>query len=58
VETPEAGANMENIAAVLGDFIGGITLTGSDLEPGLLYIWIPQSGILRKSSETLEDINM
>ena len=38
VETPEAGANMENIAAVLGDFIGGITLTGSDLEPGLKNI--------------------
>ena len=26
---PEAGVTMENVAAILGDFIGGITLTGS-----------------------------
>ena len=32
VNTPEAGASMENVAAVLGDFIGGVTLTGSRLE--------------------------
>ena len=31
VETPVAGATMENVAAVLGDFIGGVTLTGSCL---------------------------
>jgi len=37
VQTPEAGANMENIAAILGDFIGGITLTGSFF--GDLVIW-------------------
>mmetsp|Transcript_58128 Transcript_58128/g.94475 ORF Transcript_58128/g.94475 Transcript_58128/m.94475 type:complete len:1031 (-) Transcript_58128:2-3094(-) len=36
VQTPEAGANMENIAAVLGDFIGGITLTGSLIAFGKL----------------------
>ena len=27
--TLQAGASMENVAAVLGDFIGGVTLTGS-----------------------------
>jgi len=36
VQTPEAGANMENIAAILGDFIGGITLTGSLIAFGKL----------------------
>ncbi|CAK0860548.1 unnamed protein product [Prorocentrum cordatum] len=33
---PEAGASMENIAAVLGDFIGGVTLTGSIIAFGKL----------------------
>jgi NAD(P) transhydrogenase len=35
-ETPKAGANMENIAAVMGDFIGGVTLTGSIIAFGKL----------------------
>merc|ERR1711959_771800 len=29
VATPSGGFGMENVAAVLGDFIGGVTLTGS-----------------------------
>eukprot|EP00439_Symbiodinium_sp_Y106_P053218 s4114_g7.t1 len=36
VENPEAGASMENVAAVLGDFIGGVTLTGSLIAFGKL----------------------
>eukprot|EP00913_Durusdinium_trenchii_P002714 g2512.t1 len=36
VNTPEAGASMENVAAVLGDFIGGVTLTGSLIAFGKL----------------------
>ncbi|CAJ1393911.1 unnamed protein product [Effrenium voratum] len=36
VETPVAGATMENVAAVLGDFIGGVTLTGSLIAFGKL----------------------
>merc|ERR1719510_402708 len=33
---PEAGVNVENIASVLGDFIGGVTLTGSIIAFGKL----------------------
>jgi len=33
---PKAGATMENIAALLGDFIGGVTLTGSIIAFGKL----------------------
>lgn len=33
---PEAGASMENISAILGDFIGGVTLTGSIIAYGKL----------------------
>merc|ERR1719446_1706692 len=33
---PKAGVSMENTAAVLGDFIGGITLTGSIIAVGKL----------------------
>merc|ERR1719394_579740 len=33
---PAGGASMENISAVLGDFIGGVTLTGSIIAFGKL----------------------
>merc|ERR1719145_50236 len=33
---PEKGVNVENIASVLGDFIGGVTLTGSIIAFGKL----------------------
>jgi len=36
VETPKGGASMENVSAVLGDFIGGVTLTGSLIAFGKL----------------------
>merc|ERR1719242_1105916 len=36
VNNPVAGASMENVAAVLGDFIGGVTLTGSLIAFGKL----------------------
>merc|ERR1740138_1620230 len=32
----ETGANMENVSAILGDFIGGVTLTGSIIAFGKL----------------------
>jgi len=33
---PKAGASMENISAIFGDFIGGVTLTGSIIAYGKL----------------------
>merc|ERR1719343_348567 len=33
---PAAGASMENVSAILGDFIGGVTLTGSIVAFGKL----------------------
>merc|ERR1719277_216198 len=33
---PSAGASMENVSAILGDFIGGVTLTGSVIAFGKL----------------------
>jgi len=36
VNNPVAGASMENVAAVMGDFIGGVTLTGSLIAFGKL----------------------
>merc|ERR1719277_256361 len=34
--TPEVGINVKNISAILGDFIGGVTLTGSIIAFGKL----------------------
>jgi len=36
VNNPVAGASMENVAAIFGDFIGGVTLTGSVIAFGKL----------------------
>merc|ERR1719422_896704 len=36
VNTPEAGINVKNVASILGDFIGGVTLTGSIIAFGKL----------------------
>jgi len=36
VNNPVAGASMENVAAIFGDFIGGVTLTGSLIAFGKL----------------------
>merc|ERR1719507_2026478 len=33
---PSAGASVENVSAILGDFIGGVTLTGSIIAFGKL----------------------
>jgi len=37
IAKPEAGAGLENISAILGDFIGGVTLTGSLVAFGKLH---------------------
>merc|ERR1711972_864250 len=37
IARPEAGAGLENLSAILGDFIGGVTLTGSLVAFGKLH---------------------